>query len=82
MAPSDEQTYIMVRFASWFGGVVSVPLAWADLARLPTVPAHPQIKPDGVQRGLIAEVISRFEKRGYQLKGAAPRQAESQIWQD
>jgi nucleoside diphosphate kinase len=35
-----------------------------------------------VQRGLIAEVISRFEKRGYQLKGAAPRQAESQIWQD
>jgi hypothetical protein len=39
MAPSDEQTYIMVRFASWFGGVVSVPLAWADLARLPSVPA-------------------------------------------
>jgi hypothetical protein len=30
------------------------------------------IKPDGVQRGLIAEIISRFEKRGYQLKGALP----------
>ncbi|KAG5180103.1 nucleoside diphosphate kinase B [Tribonema minus] len=25
------------------------------------------IKPDGVQRGLIAEVISRFEKKGYKL---------------
>jgi nucleoside-diphosphate kinase len=25
------------------------------------------IKPDGVQRGLIGEVISRFEKRGYKL---------------
>lgn len=27
------------------------------------------IKPDGVQRGLIAEVISRFEKKGYKLVG-------------
>ncbi|KAL8827112.1 MAG: hypothetical protein Q9191_003384 [Dirinaria sp. TL-2023a] len=25
------------------------------------------IKPDGVQRGLIGDIISRFEKRGYQL---------------
>ena len=25
------------------------------------------IKPDGVQRGLIGEVISRFEKKGYKL---------------
>uniref|UniRef100_A0A6N2MKK2 Nucleoside diphosphate kinase n=1 Tax=Salix viminalis TaxID=40686 RepID=A0A6N2MKK2_SALVM len=27
------------------------------------------IKPDGVQRGLIGEVISRFEKKGFTLKG-------------
>jgi nucleoside-diphosphate kinase len=27
------------------------------------------IKPDGVQRGLIAEIIARFEKRGYKLVG-------------
>ena len=27
------------------------------------------IKPDGVQRGLIAEVISRFEKKGFKLVG-------------
>merc|ERR1712071_699380 len=25
------------------------------------------IKPDGVQRGLIGEIITRFEKRGYKL---------------
>ena len=25
------------------------------------------IKPDGVQRGLIGDIISRFEKRGYKL---------------
>ncbi|TJX46370.1 nucleoside-diphosphate kinase [Soehngenia saccharolytica] len=27
------------------------------------------IKPDGVQRGLVGEIISRFEKKGYYLKG-------------
>lgn len=27
------------------------------------------VKPDGVQRGLIGEVISRFEKRGLKLAG-------------
>jgi len=25
------------------------------------------VKPDGVQRGLVGDIISRFEKRGYQL---------------
>ncbi|XP_052139559.1 nucleoside diphosphate kinase 2, chloroplastic-like [Oryza glaberrima] len=27
------------------------------------------IKPDGVQRGLVGEIISRFEKKGFVLKG-------------
>lgn len=26
------------------------------------------IKPDGVQRGLVGEVIKRFEQKGYYLK--------------
>jgi nucleoside-diphosphate kinase len=26
------------------------------------------VKPDGVQRGLVGEIISRFEKRGFILK--------------
>ena len=25
------------------------------------------IKPDGVQRGLVGEIIARFEKRGFKL---------------
>ena len=29
------------------------------------------IKPDGVQRGLVGEIIGRFEKRGYQLMGTS-----------
>lgn len=28
------------------------------------------IKPDGVQRGLVAEIIGRFEKKGFKLVGA------------
>ena len=27
----------------------------------------PQIKPDGVQRGLVGEIIKRFEAKGYKL---------------
>jgi len=27
------------------------------------------IKPDGVQRGVIGNIISRFEQKGYLLKG-------------
>jgi nucleoside-diphosphate kinase len=34
---------------------------------LNTVTAPQAIKPDGVQRGLISEVIARFEKKGYKL---------------
>ncbi|MBS4217307.1 nucleoside-diphosphate kinase [Bacillus sp. FJAT-49711] len=28
------------------------------------------VKPDGVQRGLIGEIVSRFEKKGFQLVGS------------
>ena len=27
------------------------------------------IKPDGVQRGLVGEIISRFERKGFKLIG-------------
>lgn len=27
------------------------------------------IKPDGVQRGLVGEIITRFEKKGFKLVG-------------
>lgn len=28
------------------------------------------VKPDGVRRGLSGEIVSRFERRGYELRGA------------
>jgi nucleoside-diphosphate kinase len=28
------------------------------------------VKPDGVQRGLCGEIVSRLERRGYELRGA------------
>ena len=28
------------------------------------------VKPDGVRRGLCGEVVARFERRGYELRGA------------
>jgi len=27
------------------------------------------VKPDGVQRGLVGDIIARFEKRGYKVVG-------------
>jgi nucleoside-diphosphate kinase len=37
------------------------------------------IKPDGVQRGLIGEVISRFERRGLKLVGMKFMQVSKEI---
>jgi nucleoside-diphosphate kinase len=28
------------------------------------------VKPDGIRRGLAGEVVARFERRGYELRGA------------
>ncbi|XP_067859698.1 nucleoside diphosphate kinase-like isoform X1 [Heptranchias perlo] len=44
------------------------------------------VKPDGVQRRLVGEIIQRFEKRGFQLVGLklvqAPRDMLSQHYHD
>eukprot|EP00316_Scyphosphaera_apsteinii_P024980 CAMPEP_0119313498 /NCGR_PEP_ID=MMETSP1333-20130426/29322_1 /TAXON_ID=418940 /ORGANISM="Scyphosphaera apsteinii, Strain RCC1455" /LENGTH=140 /DNA_ID=CAMNT_0007318349 /DNA_START=161 /DNA_END=580 /DNA_ORIENTATION=- len=37
------------------------------------------IKPDGVQRGLVGTIISRFEQRGYQLKALKLYQASEEL---
>ena len=28
-----------------------------------------RVKPDGVQRGLVADILGRFERKGYLIKG-------------
>jgi nucleoside-diphosphate kinase len=37
------------------------------------------VKPDGVQRGLIGEIVSRLEKKGFQLVGAKLMQVSKEL---
>jgi nucleoside-diphosphate kinase len=37
------------------------------------------VKPDGVQRGLIGEIVARFEKKGFQLVGAKLMQVSREL---
>ena len=37
------------------------------------------VKPDGVQRGLIGEIVSRFEHRGLKLVGAKALQLDEEL---
>lgn len=37
------------------------------------------VKPDGVQRGLVAEIIGRFERKGYKLVGLKLMQVTREI---
>jgi nucleoside-diphosphate kinase len=40
------------------------------------------MKPDAVQRGLVGEIISRFEKRGFQILGMKMLQLSEQFVRD
>ncbi len=37
------------------------------------------VKPDGVQRNLVGEIVMRFEKKGYQLIGAKLMQISTEL---
>lgn len=37
------------------------------------------VKPDGVQRGIVGEILRRFEQRGYKLVGLKLLQVERRI---
>ncbi|WP_346216314.1 nucleoside-diphosphate kinase [Caldifermentibacillus hisashii] len=37
------------------------------------------VKPDGVQRGLIGEIVSRFERKGFQMVGAKLMQIPTSV---
>ncbi|QHO38832.1 Nucleoside diphosphate kinase IV/mitochondrial [Arachis hypogaea] len=60
--------------ASWISGALALPAAAYMLQDQEVHAAEFErtfiaIKPDGVQRGLISEIISRFERKGYKLVG-------------
>jgi nucleoside-diphosphate kinase len=70
--------YAAVAGLAFAGSVGSVSLAKCDEAEVMPVYGKPgtnqertflAVKPDGVQRGIIGDIISRFEKRGYKLVG-------------
>ncbi|XP_061374114.1 uncharacterized protein LOC133316390 [Gastrolobium bilobum] len=59
---------------SWISGALALPAAAYMLQDQEVHAAELErtfiaIKPDGVQRGLVAEIISRFERKGYKLVG-------------
>ncbi|WP_079910683.1 nucleoside-diphosphate kinase [Paenibacillus sp. 32352] len=37
------------------------------------------VKPDGIQRGLIGEIVKRFEQKGFQLVGAKLMQVSAEL---
>uniref|UniRef100_A0A5B6ZPX6 Nucleoside diphosphate kinase n=1 Tax=Davidia involucrata TaxID=16924 RepID=A0A5B6ZPX6_DAVIN len=56
----------------WISGILALPAAAYMLQEQEAHAAEMErtfiaIKPDGVQRGLIAEIISRFEQKGFKL---------------
>ncbi|CAK9163075.1 unnamed protein product [Ilex paraguariensis] len=56
----------------WISGALALPAAAYMLQEQEAHAAEMErtfiaIKPDGVQRGLISEIISRFERKGYKL---------------
>lgn len=38
-----------------------------------------QIKPDGIQRGLVGNIVSRFETKGYKLVAMKTKQATKEL---
>eukprot|EP00262_Sarcandra_glabra_P002720 TRINITY_DN13127_c0_g1_i1.p1 TRINITY_DN13127_c0_g1~~TRINITY_DN13127_c0_g1_i1.p1 ORF type:complete len:238 (+),score=42.80 TRINITY_DN13127_c0_g1_i1:142-855(+) len=59
-------------FRGWISGAIALPAAVYMLQDQEVQAAELErtfiaIKPDGVQRGLIAEIISRFERKGFKL---------------
>eukprot|EP00252_Welwitschia_mirabilis_P025565 TRINITY_DN803_c0_g1_i1.p1 TRINITY_DN803_c0_g1~~TRINITY_DN803_c0_g1_i1.p1 ORF type:complete len:231 (+),score=39.70 TRINITY_DN803_c0_g1_i1:142-834(+) len=59
-------------FPPWISGALALPAAVYMLQDQPAEATELErtfiaIKPDGVQRGLIAEIISRFERKGFKL---------------
>lgn len=41
--------------------------------------SYVMVKPDGVQRGLVGEIISRFEKKGFKLRGLKLYQTPKEV---
>jgi hypothetical protein len=73
---NSERSFIMVSLLVGSWGFHPTPTScWCAHALL--FSSLPQVKPDGVHRGLVGDVIKRFEQRGYKLVGIKVRLAGS-----
>ncbi|KAF0889289.1 hypothetical protein E2562_022839 [Oryza meyeriana var. granulata] len=55
--------------AAWGGRVARARVSAGRIVASSVEQSYIMIKPDGVQRGLVGEIISRFENKGFLLKG-------------
>ena len=53
--------------ATVYQGLHLMPLT--PVKQLICMPMRLQVKPDGVQRGLVGEIVGRFERKGFTLRG-------------
>lgn len=64
---TTERTYIMVK-VRWYGPESRSSSDLALAASLKLIYVFLLVfQPDGVQRGLVGKIISRFEERGYKI---------------
>ena len=47
-----------------------------------TIGVFSKIKPDGVQRGIVGNIISRFETKGYKLVALKTRMATKELLEE
>jgi nucleoside-diphosphate kinase len=76
------QTNAPLRTRTPFGAARRCARPSARVARAVNVRAeisYIMIKPDGVQRGLVGDIISRFEKKGFQLKALKLYQTPKEV---
>jgi hypothetical protein len=60
-------TFITTTEALQFTNLFNSPKKLPEIYNMSTEQTFIAIKPDGVMRGLVGEIIGRFEKRGYHL---------------
>jgi nucleoside-diphosphate kinase len=57
----------------------NVPFSTTQLGMSATERTYIMIKPDGVQRGIVGNIISRFETKGYKMVAMKTRMATKDI---
>lgn len=67
--------------SSFNGNAVTTPVSSASTSALTMAMerSYIMIKPDGVQRGIVGDIISRFETKGYKLSALKTKMATKEL---